>query len=632
MYNIKKCLRWIKVGFSRHIKRRALPFHSPALQTAGACDTITSGKPVKPRRGRPDLDFRGETMLISLNIILDSISQYNIECHIAVPSYINGSVPPEVPESGASDEHEGAAPALKFRRPVLLPRELNDARPDCLYVGRLSDAMRLKSRLTGFYCLCLRDRIRDDRESGETLSGLIIVNENLDLEDLFSEVQETFMRVNDWYQSMQEAIIRQTSIQDIITMSEHVIGNFISVSDATLSLLAYTKNVPTDDPTSLFLIANGYHSEETINKFKKHKRFEQWMKSGGLIISSDGKITKYVTLNKIFKFNDTYFTHVVMTCNHRPMTPGLVDLFSCLTHVLTYYIKRNWEEKKDFDHVYGSLIVDLLQGGACEREAVNERAKQIGIKPDDHYMVMLLSDGDRGISVFPGLMAQDIIRTFNRIRPVFYNGRLMLFLHHAVLDTYIEEQDLFPRLNEYFIENNVYCGLSEVFDDLLLLPEAYRQAELALNENDAGTQSGIIYWEPASAWSNISPFADCFANCLVDKSAQIEKIWRGSRYGKMLLDLYQSDIEKKTNNLEVLYTYLICERRATETAAALHMHRNNVVYRISRIEEMLKIRLDDKRTRLNLVMSFLMLKHSGFIREYERHGGRVTGDAPAEPQ
>ena len=78
-------------------------------------------------------------------------------------------------------------------------------------------------------------------------------------------------------------------------------------------------------------------------------------------------------------------------------------------------------------------------------------------------------------------------------------------------------------------------------------------------------------------------------------------------------------LDKNTNNCEVLYTYLLNERRATETANSLHMHRNNVVYRINRIEEMLGISLDDKTTRLNLTMSYLMLRYSGFLQEHRSY-------------
>jgi DNA-binding PucR family transcriptional regulator len=57
----------------------------------------------------------------------------------------------------------------------------------------------------------------------------------------------------------------------------------------------------------------------------------------------------------------------------------------------------------------------------------------------------------------------------------------------------------------------------------------------------------------------------------------------------------------------VLRTYLRHERRAAETATELHMHRNNVAYRVGRIEELLGIDLNDWRVRQNLMTSFLML-------------------------
>ena len=53
------------------------------------------------------------------------------------------------------------------------------------------------------------------------------------------------------------------------------------------------------------------------------------------------------------------------------------------------------------------------------------------------------------------------------------------------------------------------------------------------------------------------------------------------------------------------------ERKATETGQQLHMHRNNVIYRISRIEELTGLSLDDHGTRLGLEISFLMLELFG---------------------
>jgi sugar diacid utilization regulator len=531
-------------------------------------------------------------MDISLNIILDSINSYRQELYVDLPS------------------------DKAFSRVKLLPRDLSQAlSADSLYVCRLSEVLRMAGNESGIYYVCLRDRIRDDKETPDKLSGTIIINENLEIDQLFSEIQSIFITINNWYQEMQDAIITQKSIQDIITMSEPIIGNFITVSDTALSLIAYTKRITTDDPLQSALVENGYHTEEAIKLFKKLKRFDVWMSTEGLIINTEGSLTKYPCISKVFTFNETYFTHVVMICDHRPMTPGVIDLYNHLIHILTHFIKRNWEAAKNYDHVYTSLIVDLMQGKVGDRQTVNERARIVGIKPGDQYVVMLLTGGNNIDTLFPGLMALDIAKMFPRIRSVYYNCRLMLFLHHPDVLSYIKEQDIENQLNIYFEKSSVFCGISEVFDDLLELPVAYREAEYALSESDSNYQKGKVIWEGAPKWSNIIQFEKHYASCLLDKSEKNEELWMGSKYGKILLELLQTDIDKGTNNLEILYKYLVNERRASEASVDLHMHRNNVVYRINKIEEMLKINLNDTVTRLNLLTSFLMLKCSDYVRK-----------------
>ncbi len=77
-----------------------------------------------------------------MNIILDSLRKYQQELYLNDPS------------------------GLSFRRLVILPRELVQAQPDCLYVGYLTEVMRAKNQISGFCCcICLRDRIRDSREN-----------------------------------------------------------------------------------------------------------------------------------------------------------------------------------------------------------------------------------------------------------------------------------------------------------------------------------------------------------------------------------------------------------------------------------------------------------------------------------
>ena len=543
-------------------------------------------------------------MDISLNIILDSISHYRYESYVGMPTDVT------------------------FRRVSILLRDVKSTRSDCLYVCRLSDALLVAEQIPGLYYICLRDRIHDGRETKERLAGMIIINENIELDQMFSEIQDTFVLVNEWYQNMQDAVIRQKTMQDIITMSESVIGNFITVTDTAFSLLAYTKNLQTDDPLQSTLVKNGYHTEESIKVFKRLKRYNVWMRADGLIVNTEGNVCKYDTISKVFVFNETYFAHIVMLCDNRKLTAGLIDLYGHLIDMLSFYIKRNWEEVKNFDHVYSSLVVDLLQKKFTDRDAIQERAKFIGIRPNDQYIVMLLTGGSGIEPVFPGLIALEISKMFSRIRTIHYNCRLMLFLHHSDIASYIVEQDMYSKLNGYFTKYGVFCGISDVFSDLLDIHQAYHQAELALNEGESLVQKGNAVWANAPRWSNIATFDTYYFNCLLDRSEGAMQLCKGSKYGRMLLELYRSDREKNTNNLEILYFFLMNERRTTETANHLHMHRNNVVYRISRIEEMLNISLDDKLTRANLSITFQMLVNSGCIDEYWSSGSGQADTAP----
>ena len=52
------------------------------------------------------------------------------------------------------------------------------------------------------------------------------------------------------------------------------------------------------------------------------------------------------------------------------------------------------------------------------------------------------------------------------------------------------------------------------------------------------------------------------------------------------------------------------ERRASVVAEKLHMHRNNVKYRIDRIEELFGIDTDDPALRLDLLMAYLLREAS----------------------
>ncbi len=71
--------------------------------------------------------------------------------------------------------------------------------------------------------------------------------------------------------------------------------------------------------------------------------------------------------------------------------------------------------------------------------------------------------------------------------------------------------------------------------------------------------------------------------------------------------LYAYDHQHNTSYCETLLAYLACERNAVTTAEALFLHRNTLRNRLSKINDIIDVNLDDVDERMHLLISLNML-------------------------
>lgn len=76
----------------------------------------------------------------------------------------------------------------------------------------------------------------------------------------------------------------------------------------------------------------------------------------------------------------------------------------------------------------------------------------------------------------------------------------------------------------------------------------------------------------------------------------------------LVIQLLRYDEVHRTAYWSALCTYLRLERSFTETARALHLHRNTVIYQIHRMEELFQLDLADQELRLQLLVSERILQ------------------------
>ena len=74
--------------------------------------------------------------------------------------------------------------------------------------------------------------------------------------------------------------------------------------------------------------------------------------------------------------------------------------------------------------------------------------------------------------------------------------------------------------------------------------------------------------------------------------------------------LFKLDGLHDSSFADSLYAYLKCNRNITDTANALHIHRNTLIYHLKRIEDLLDISIDDVDLLLHFEISFRIMEYN----------------------
>lgn len=525
-------------------------------------------------------------MKISLNIILDILRPFQFE------SYIIGN--------------HNFSSCLSLTDTMLKPNET------CLYLGRLSEALLLHNKSLDFFCLCIRDRVKDNLESEQTIKNLIIINENVSLSTIMNLVQSRFFEVADWIQKMHETLIQGGNLQEIVDIGASFLNNNIAIVDSSFVLMAYSSSVPCDDPVCVALAEYGYHPEESIQKFKKNKLFALWQKED-LIFDDTLETESYPTLNKIFRFSGTYFAHVVMTYNRNAPTKGLNDLFLLFVDIIAPYIERGWATNSSSGRVYDQLLIDLIEGNISSKSVIEKRARSVNMPINGTFCLFQITSNDTA-NMSIGKMLVEFSELFPGFYFIRYKQKIVAINQFQARDDLEGQLQTIITILENFLQKyDAICGVSLMFSNIEELNFAFYQSAIPLSYikriNGRNFLKKIRIFN--STESRILLFKDYYLFCLLGENEGNAELWFRSEYHQMFERIYEHDCRQNVNSLQILYIYLNEERSATVAGNILNMHRNNILYHISRIENMLGIDFRNSKTRFMMQLSFVLLELYG---------------------
>lgn len=453
----------------------------------------------------------------------------------------------------------------------LLPVK-GEAAPDYLYISSCDNGLRL------------------------TCNGIsTLLNTDLTLDVLFNELQDSYNQLRDWDMKTHLALIEDCNIQKLLDLSQEVLGNPVTLSDPSYKLLAITSQEETPSPIFNQVRRNGYLSAETVEYYRLRGYMDELSQTDGEVICmSEGSC---VTVVYPLRINGSLAGFLAMPCVNRAYSQGVAECFRYLADGIAMCMERQLHTSDIDRYMYEYLLIDILNEKLPE-SALEERLRYIDL-PSRGEFVLLIIDGKQEYASITNYLLRQIAEHLPNDRVFLYQGQILVLLSEKRLGWALSE--LLPLLQE----NQLSCGVSRGFTYLLEMLPAYHQARAALRLGDRITSlrtlerlgvEGLVYEQYIFSYQHYAPYH------MVEAAADVGVI------SPLLEKLIRADRADRMDHLRVLHGFLSCERRPTQTAELLHMHRNNVIYRVDRIETMLGISLDDTILRQELECSLLALE------------------------
>ena len=500
----------------------------------------------------------------------------------------------------------------EFTGCLQMPQENEQWKKEYLYVGRLSQLMETDPAVRGdAVCVCLRDTDM----KGEAMAEVILVDSPLSPEQLLNRIQSLFFRIDKWALQLYTAVSRKKDIQELLDLSVEIIPNHIQITDSTFMKVASTAGIPCDDPICERLEKYGYHPEETVEAFRKNDLYSVWEKATDIYYDPSTEISKYPTLHRIFKKRGVYFAHSVMSCNNAEITPGLRDKYRILMDAVGAAIEQIWTEQPSGMHIYDAFFANLLEGKISNHNEILERANYVNFPSAGRFRLFCIAPRNNE-SVISNLMMSEFSDIFPRFKLLNYRQNIIAASHSVSLteDNVVEsEKKLFEDfLNKYDAD----CGISLPIFNLCDISYGYQQIKLALKYRSAPNEEALYETKPAEA--RIHRFEDLFPFIFTGEGSAIRDIWYHSDYHNKLFSLKQQDRLHGKGFFKLLRAYLENERRITETAAVMNVHRNSLPYRIAKLQDILDMDLADLAVRKRLSYCFVLIGLYGFDGTQEK--------------
>lgn len=409
-----------------------------------------------------------------------------------------------------------------------------------------------------------------------------------DLDDVFNRALAAFDYYNQIEITMRNGIYQENPEQCVISACESLLGpTFIMTPD--YHILACSQNYQD-------VKVNEYWDYFSVFKRPSLKNIVK-MRSSTVVkmMSKQQYMAEFIEHNAYpyeYELMSSYYNPAGMLIGYliiasdTPTTPFARDMMEIMLEALKL-IHRNVAEgvlatkgKSGGER----MLLSLLDEKNCTEESTILRGLN-DWKASDYFRMILIGDEnsikDRELEII-----QETLKQYMGLHGIVVIHENQICCLYKLPEKEENFQNMMERLTEKF---PFHIGISNPFSELQHCSFYKQQAIDALKGNDK---------------QQIVEFQEVAVNTIIYHSNLTYK--KLARH-PLAIFLEQYDQRHNTKLGKTLYLYLVNERSIKKTAEQLFIHRNTVLYRLKKIEELYAVNLESVEERMYLMISLRMM-------------------------
>jgi len=413
----------------------------------------------------------------------------------------------------------------------------------------------------------------------EKAETIIQIQKNVPVETIVQTGNAILASYDSWYNSLLMAVINHKPIDTFLNIAAQKMANPIIVFNNNISIIGTAG--PIKGPTEGTFwekvnipgfVLDSFYTPEEIRTISQNLA----QKNEGIVKINPKNDPAHSTLGMNIWIDGKLYGGIGTVDMNEPFTEGQKETLLIISKILKMYFKnhsiymRIAEDKVNW-------VDSLLEGVDISEDIISNYLSRFQWKLDDYFCVVTFTTStDFKIPIIS-------ILDIKQVNDIFPDALISIYGEHIVIIMRCADKQQphgKKKLQlEQFLNKDImlHCGVSMVFNNFMQLRYYYTQSKFAASQFKPSLNPTICLYEDCQAehvLHTLSLGADlrCFCH-------------------PGILSLWESGNESQRDLVNCLYHYFLNGRNISAAADTIHIHRNTLIYRLAKAEEILNINI-----------------------------------------